>query len=232
LRRVRRQGRWLVTPAATPAPDSQEGVTATAPGTAALGFRTHSGWAMLVAIAGSVTEPAVLVRRRVELSRRTPRQPFHSAEGRPFAAAERLIQRSTNEATALAHRAVREAVAELRARGHETLASGILLSAGRPLPGLRDVLASHALIHAAEGELFREVLRQASRRCDLRVTEVKDRDLEQRAARSLRRSPTELGRRLAEWGKALGPPWTQDEKRAALVAWVALAEGRNAMIVP
>jgi hypothetical protein len=170
-----------------------------------------------------VAGPAVVVRRRVELSRRTPRQPFHAAEGRPFAAAEDLIRRSTDEAAALAERAVREAVAELRAAGHEPVAGGLLLAAGRPLPGLREVLASHALIHAAEGELFRDVLRQASLRCGLRVAEVRERDLEERAARSLRRSPAELRRRLAEWGKALGPPWTQDEKRAALVAWLALA---------
>ncbi len=195
------------------------------PSEAALGFRSHSGWATLVAVAGSVAEPALVVRRRVELSRRTPRQPFHAAEGRPFAAAEDLIRRSTDEAVALAERAVREAVAELRAAGHEPVAGGLLLAAGRPLPGLREVLASHALIHAAEGELFRDVLRQASRGCGLRVAEVRERDLDERAGRSLRRSPEDLRRRLAGWGKALGPPWTQDEKRAALVAWLALAAG-------
>jgi hypothetical protein len=194
---------------------------------AALGFRSHSGWAALVAVAGPVAEPAAVVRRRVELSRRTPRQPFHAAEGRPRAAAEDLIRRSTDEAADLAERAVREAVAELRARGHEPVASGLLLAGGRPLPALADILASHALIHAAEGELFREVLRQASRRCGLRLVEVRDRELEDRAARSLRRSDTELQRRVADWGKALGSPWTQDEKRAALVAWLALGAGED-----
>ncbi len=192
---------------------------------AALGFRAHSGWAALVAVAGPAAEPVVAVRRRVELSRRTPRQPFHAAEGRPFAAAEALIRRATDEATALAERAVREAVAELRAAGHEPVASGVLLAAGRPLPGLREVLASHALIHAAEGELFREALRQASERCGLLVTHVKEKELDERAAQALGRSAAEQGRQLAAWGKALGPPWTQDQKRAALVAWLALAAG-------
>jgi hypothetical protein len=191
---------------------------------AALGFRTHSGWAALAAVAGPVSEPALVVRRRIELSRRTPRQPFHAAEGRPFAAAEALIRRSTEEAAAHAERAVGEAVAELRAAGHEPVTGGLLLAAGRPLPGLRDVLASHALIHAAEGELFRDVLRQASRQHGLRVVEVRERELEEQAARLLKRSAVELRARLAVWGKALGPPWTQDEKRAALVAWLALAD--------
>ncbi len=195
---------------------------------AALGFRAHSGWAALVAVAGPAAEPAAVVRRRVELSRQTPRQPFHAAEGRPYPAAEGLIRRSTEEAADLAERAVREAVAELRAMGHEPVTSGLLLAAGRPLPGLRDILASHALIHAAEGELFREVLRQASLRSGLGLVEVRERELDDRAARSLRRPATGLQRRVADWGKALGSPWTQDEKRAALVAWLALAVGRPA----
>jgi hypothetical protein len=31
-----------------------------------------------------------------------------------------------------------------------------------------------------------------------------------------------LQRRVAELGKPIGPPWTQDQKFAALVAWLAL----------
>lgn len=190
---------------------------------AALGFRAHSGWAALVAVASPVAEPVAVLRRRVVLSDKTPRQPFHAAEGQPFAAAEELIRRSADEAGELADGAVRQAVADLRAMGHEAVASGLLLAAGRPLPGLRDILSSHALIHAAEGELFRDVLRQASRRCGLRLTEVGERELEEKAPRSLRSPQAVLQRRVADWGKALGSPWTQDEKRAALVAWLALA---------
>jgi hypothetical protein len=194
-------------------------------GQAALGFRSHSGWAALVAVGGPAGEPSVLVRRRVELSRRTPRQPFHAAEGLPIAAAEALIGRSVAEARGLADSVVGEALSELRTAGHEAVGSGILLASARALPGLREILASHAFIHAAEGELFRDVLRQASRACGLRVTEVKEGDLEELAAHPLGRSAAEVTRRFASWGKALGPPWTQDEKRAALVAWLALVDG-------
>ena len=192
---------------------------------AAVGFRAHSGWAALVAVAGPVAEPIAVLRRRVVLSEGTPRQPFHAAEGQPFAAAEDLIRRSTEEAAALAERAVKEAIAELREKGHEAVACGLLLATARPLPGLAEILASHALIHTAEGQLFREVLRRASRSCGLRLVEVRERELEEEAGRSLRRSPAELQRRVADWGRALGSPWTQDEKRAALVAWVALGAG-------
>jgi len=195
---------------------------------AALGFRVHSGWALVAAVAGPAAAPRVLCRRRVELSRRTPRQPFHAAEGRPFAAAARLIEGATREAAALAEGAVGEAVLELRAAGAEAVAAGLLVSAGRALPDLRAVLASHALIHAAEGQMFRDVIRQASRSAGLRLEEVRERDLEEEAVRGLRRSAVEVRAWLSGWGKALGSPWTQDEKRAALVAWLALG-GRREM---
>ena len=188
----------------------------------ALGFRAHSGWAVLVAIAGPAGEPALVIRRRVALSIQTPRQPFHAAEDLPFAKAEALIRRATDEATTLAERAIAEAVAELQAAGHEAVAGGVVLAAGRALPGLAHILASHAFIHAAEGELFRDVLRQASLRAGLRVTAVPERDLEARAAQTLGHSTAALAERLKGWGKAVGPLWTQDEKRAALVAWLAL----------
>jgi hypothetical protein len=191
---------------------------------AALGFRAHSGWAALVAVAGPAAEPTAVLRRRVDLARSTPRQPFHAAEPLAFDAAEDLVRRATREAAGLAESAVREAVAELRATERVPLVAGLLLAAGRPLPGLREILASHALIHAAEGELFRDVLRRASRTCGLALVEAGERELEERASRALGRPPEAIRQRLAEWGRALGPPWTQDEKRAALVAWLALSD--------
>jgi len=190
---------------------------------AALGFRSHSGWATLVAVGGPVRDPAIVLRRRVELSRETPRQPFHAAEGRPFQEAEGLIRRATKEARSLASRALREAVEDVGRAGKEARTCGLLVAAGRPLPGLADVLASHALIHAAEGELFREALREGSRGSGLAVVEVKERDAFDRAASTLGLRASALKRRIEEWGRPLGPPWRQDEKLGALVAWLALA---------
>lgn len=193
----------------------------------ALGFRCHSGWAALVAVRGPIDTPAVALRRRIELSRKTPRQPFHEAEGRAFKEAEALIRRSREEAHSLAERAVQQAVDELASAGHEVVASGLLLAAGRPLPALAQILTSHALIHAAEGELFRDVIRDACRGCSLAVTDVKERELSDRAAQALRHPAEALRERVDGWGRSLGPPWRQDEKLAALVAWLALAVSRH-----
>lgn len=47
---------------------------------AALGFRAHSGWAAMVALAGALNAPLVVDRRRLELAdphRTGPMQPYH-----------------------------------------------------------------------------------------------------------------------------------------------------------
>jgi hypothetical protein len=187
----------------------------------ALGFRSHSGYAVLVAVGGPRGDPSLWLRRRVELCRKTPRQPFHHAEGRPLPEAENLIQKATAETAALADAAITDAITELRAMGGDPSAGGLLTAAGKALPDLRAILASHALIHAAEGELFREALRKALRGAGLRLVEVKDREVEPAAAESFPDGALGVKARLGQWGKELGPPWTQDEKRAALVAWLA-----------
>jgi len=100
----------------------------------------------------------------------------------------------------------------------------LLLASGRPLPGLAATLASHALIHTAEGEFFREAVAYAGQSIKLPIFRIKERELLGTAGAKFRVSSDELGRRLTELGKTLGPPWRQDEKYAALVASLALAD--------
>jgi hypothetical protein len=97
-----------------------------------------------------------------------------------------------------------------------------LLASGRPLPALESILASHALIHTAEGELFREALRAACRACGLRVIGVKERDLFTLAAADLGIPAKRIGEHVTAMGKTIGPPWRQDEKFAAVAAWMAM----------
>lgn len=193
---------------------------------AALGFRAHSGWAALVAVAGSPRAPSVVARRRIELVEpRTPggRQPYHAAERLELKKAAELVRRCTSDARRLARQGLRAVMDELREKDHEVVGCGILLGSGRPATTLAATLASHALIHTAEGELFRDVLAHASERCGLAILGVRERELFTRAAAELRVPVEELQRRVAEMGRAIGPPWTQDEKHAALVGWLALA---------
>jgi hypothetical protein len=193
---------------------------------AAIGFRAHSGWAALVAVGGLRRAPVVIARRRIETADPSipgSKQPYHRAEGWELKKAEEYLRRCAARSRLLARRALRAALAELWNAGHKPVGCGILLASGKAPRKLSTILASHALIHAAEGQLFREVLIHASRHSKLPVTEVKEREVFVRAAAELRRPVERLQRRLAEMGRAIGPPWTQDEKLAALVAWLALA---------
>jgi hypothetical protein len=188
---------------------------------AAIGFRAHSGWAAAVAIAGPADAPSVIARRRVEMVDRGAaggKQPYHAAVGLGIREAQQIVTASAARAASLAAAALRGIVEDLRKLGHEVAGCGLLLASGRPLPALASILASHALIHTAEGELFREALRAASRACGLPLVEVKERELLTRA------KPLEP--HLAAMGRAIGPPWRQDQKYATMAAWLALSEPR------
>jgi hypothetical protein len=196
------------------------------PKPAAIGVRTHSGWAALVVLAGPRHSPAVMRRTRIELADpKIPgsKQPYHAAEPLPFKQAENLLKRCTESSRSLAWQAVRNAVDEATQTGYRIIGCGILLASGRPLPDLAAVLASHALIHSAEGELYRSVIADAGRELNLPITGVKEKELLERASATLHMTPVAMQRSLAEMGRSVGSPWRQDEKHAALVAWMALA---------
>ena len=200
--------------------------SANSEGRAAVGFRAHSGWTAFVILVGSPRSLVVLDRGRIELVERDARwfkQPYHAAAGMDLKDAEEFLKRCASASRLLARRAIRQLSNDLRKKGHALSACGIVLGSGRPLPPLASTLKSHALIHTAEGILFREALVRASKDCKLPVCGVAERELYSRAATELHSSEAVLRKRLGEMGKAIGPPWRQDEKHAALTAWMALA---------
>jgi hypothetical protein len=193
---------------------------------AAIGCRTHSGWAALVALAGPVASPRVIARRRIEICDpqiRGSKQPYHAAEPLEFEEAKAFLDQCAASTRRLAREALQAAIDGLRDRRCDARSCGIILGSGRTLPALQATLASHALIHTAEGEFYRNALVEASEHCGLAVVGVKEKELYQRGAAQFHMPAAELERRVAEMGKELGPPWTQDQKYAALVAWMALA---------
>jgi len=194
-------------------------------GSASLGFAPHSGWAALVVVAGPPRSPEVVLRQRIEMTDRAPgaAQPYHAVEGRPLAEATRRIAGYKRSADALAYEAVRSVVEELKARGYAPVASGILQSSGREGASLEAILASHALIHTADGNHFRDALAQASRRCGLAVVPVPQKTLAERASQALGEPAARLQATVQGFKKVMGAPWGVDQKSAALVAWMLVA---------
>ena len=197
---------------------------------AAVGFRVHSGWAAVVAVCVEKGAPVVLVKQRVHLVETFTyefRQPYHTAEKMLEGQAREFIARMQAEARRLAYRAVRELESTTQEQGVKLTRCGLLLASGRPLPVLEKILASHALIHTADGELFREALLHASARCGLLDFRIKERELLDLAGRAFRRKPADIMRRVTELGRSLGSPWSQDEKFATMAAWLALRVSRK-----
>jgi hypothetical protein len=192
---------------------------------AALGFRVHSGWTAMVAMCVEKGLPRVLSRERVHLVEAFTyefRQPYHTAEKLPAGEAREFVARMDAEAKRLACGVIHHVQADLQKQGIKLSSCGLLLASGKPLPALEKILASHSLIHTADGELFREAILHGCAHCGLKTACMKEKELLERARKILRVQPAVLIRRLTELGKPLGSPWSQDEKFATLAAWLAL----------
>ena len=191
---------------------------------ATVGFRVHSGWSAVVAVCLEKGKPVVLHRQRLQLVETFTyrfRQPYHTGEKMGLAEAREFIAGVRERGRDLAYRAIRELQVELEGRGYQLTRGALLLASGRPLPELEKILASHALIHTADGELFRECLLHASAHCELAVVSLRERELLEQAAKALRVQRPSILRRVTELGRPFGAPWTQDEKFATLAAWLA-----------
>ena len=103
----------------------------------------------------------------------------------------------------------------------------MLLGSGRPLPPLVKILGSHALIHAAEGELFRSILSKACDDLKLPVTGIPERNLNEQMQIKFGEAADQMSRQVAMLGRSIGPPWTKDQKTAALAAALVLAKKQD-----
>jgi hypothetical protein len=194
---------------------------------AAIGIRPHSGWGALVVVAGVPGAIEVLDRRRVvitapEISGSS--QPYHFAKGKNLAEAERYLAECAATSEELAWEALRETMEKAHACGQVVRSCAILLAAGRSLPALPKILASHPLIHTAEGEFFRQSFRGAGELLGMQVTGIRERELDERARAVFGKNADSLKREIASLGSSLGPPWTSDQKNACLAALLALSD--------
>jgi hypothetical protein len=194
--------------------------------TVAIGFRVHSGWAASVVVCGPAGAPVVVDRRKIQLVKTfsyTFRQPYHTAEKMPGPDGVKFIREVRADARRLALSSLGSLRRDLAEGDFKLVRGALLLASGRALPALKQILASHALIHTADGELFRASLRAACARCHLPVQGIREKELFLAASKTLGIEAATLKRRVSELGKSLGPPWSQDEKLAALAAWLSLA---------
>jgi hypothetical protein len=184
---------------------------------AALGCRSHSGWAVIVAVAGSFAAPLVLERRRVELlDGSLPVQPYHAAveSGLDLAATAELITRVEELAASRAAAALAEMAGGVDS-SRFTVDRVAVVAKDRSLPDdLARILGAHPLLHAAEGDLYEQALAEGAARAGLRVRRVAP-------------TPVSVHPNLDSAARALGPPWQKDHKMAAAAALSVLDAPRR-----
>jgi hypothetical protein len=196
------------------------------PPSCVLGLAPHSGWAAAVMLGSPVAAPRVLARERIALAEEGlagSKQPYHALEGLPLPEARRRLERFEASATRLAVSALQMLLQRAQAAGLRPRVGGILDASGRGGATLEAILASHALIHTADGNHFRAALVRGCQAQGLAVVRIGKRELPARAAAVLDRTPAQLARAVAALGAGLGAPWGADQKSAALIAWLLLA---------
>lgn len=188
----------------------------------AIGCRVKSGWATVVLVAGPVTAPRVLDRRRIELSDpAVPAtiQPYHAAFGTEqtdVATVRRLSRIVAN----CAARSVAELLRAYRKMGWRPRRIGLVVGSTVDPASIAN---QHIRAHAHEGRLFRTVIEAAAARHRVRSTVVVERELYSVAARALGSTSQRIQRVVAALGSAVGRPWRAQEKAAAIAAWLVLA---------
>jgi hypothetical protein len=178
----------------------------------ALGISPHTGWAVAVVAGRHAGSLVVTLRKRIQLiDENLPPQPYHAADGMPTAAAADLVARVVADA----HECARRELAGIRAEVDDVAAMAVVGEEKAVPTDTAKVLASHALMHTAEGELYRRALVDAAAKLGLETWRVSARDL-----------GDDLEDELARIGRELGPPWRKDHKHAVLAALAALERPR------
>jgi hypothetical protein len=188
------------------------------PGTAiGLGWRVHSWWAVVVAVSGPAASPVIVHRERVTLlDDESVREPYHVAAGLYLDEVPAFVESVEKKAAAAAVEAIQGFVSSLG----PVAAVGVVGGNRRIPTELPRILASHALLHAAERALYEQAVIEGATRAGLPITTIPaTKTLFDDASHVL---GVALEPSLAALGKSIGPPWQKDHKEATAAALVAL----------
>lgn len=187
-----------------------------------LGLRPHTYWTPVVALTGDPGEPEVLTRQRVVFAAGSERGVYHQAAEETADAAGTLIARVRTAVQANATAGIGQIV-DLLTRGGHRVRIAVAPTGGRRIPAqLAEIVRSHALQHAAEGEFYRDIVAAACTGLGLDVYRPVEGELAALACDRLGLDRTALASKLRAMGSALGTPWSEDQRLAVLAAWLHL----------
>ncbi|HEY6205498.1 MAG TPA: hypothetical protein VIW21_04970 [Chthoniobacterales bacterium] len=187
---------------------------------AALGFRVKSGWATAVIVGGSSSAPRLCMSEVINLADpQAPetQQPYHAGFGTLETDEAKLKRRIQGVG-----RATEKSIVDLvqrRVKNGYAIARAALVVGSVIEP--KSIANPHVRAHALEGQLFRTTLEAALQTRGIRCAIFRERDIYALAAKSLRRSPAQIKRALADLGRG-EKHWRAEQKSAGLAAWLLL----------
>jgi hypothetical protein len=190
----------------------------------ALGVARHNGWAWFVTVASRGSDFEVVDRRRVEfIDDDQPKQPYHHEALRISPSdAKRLLDGVHDSVRRCTARALSETLGALGAHG-EVDVLAVDGPPRRPVPDdLEEILASHQIVHTADGEMYRSILVAEAIAAGLGVFEAPRGKAFSIAADALGQTAMQVEALTGDLGKPLGTPWRKEHRTATAIAITAL----------
>lgn len=188
----------------------------------ALGFTIKSGWACAVVLDDSRPAPTVVDSRRIELSDPADpeaRQPYHAARGTARTPGPELARLIASVKT-FGRASVMNFIRDQEKAGRAFEGAGLVVGS---LVDPATITNDHIRIHALEGLLFREVVKEATDRRKMASFLWRERDVYGTAAVELKRSESDVRETVAGLARHVKGPWRAEHKAAALAAWLVMA---------
>jgi hypothetical protein len=172
-----------------------------------------------------MARPEVVFRSRAELgdpAGRVRRNVYHAARALELAAAAALVEAAERIAAEQAAAALERTVRDAAHEGAVVRSCAVVVGAFGGAR-LESILASHALAHAAEGRLYQGALLQGAESSGLEPVAIPKGSIWEQGESALGVARDELRHWIDQLRREVGPPWAEDQKLAALAAWIALA---------
>ena len=192
----------------------------------ALGFRVKSGWAMAALLAGSASEPLLVMCKPALLSDpQVPqsKQPHHAELRNPGKEGKTATQKLRSVVRAAARKSVKELLQEAQAARYEVRRAALVVGSMVDPATLHN---EHIRAHGLEGQLFRTVLEDALATQKISCSLFLEKTAYDAAAPVLRKTAAQIKRAITKLGESHEGSWRAEEKLAALAAWVALASNK------
>src|SRR5262245_28636646 len=137
---------------------------------AALGLKTRTGHAIVVAVSGPVDAPEILGKTRIDVATTFEEGAvLHMGQELPIEEARRFVGDSEARFARRARAGLAAFVSGLDAK---IVSAAMAAAPPKSLPNLESILRSHALVHTAEGELYRRVFAEGAAKVGPRPTRV------------------------------------------------------------